>query len=229
MATTTIKGTDSNSYVAFFDLDRTITQAISGRALAREALKRGLIKSSDLANALFSGLLYRLHLADQVFMMEKMTGWVNGLPEQTLIDISQHVFSNVMLPSVYPAVIEEIKMHKAHNAKTVILSSTVVPICRAIADSLEMDDIICSELEVSNGVLTGRPVGNLCYGEEKLVRLKEYCEKNNTTPAEAWYYGDALIDQNALSIVGNPVCINPDKKLLKVARKNDWKIYYWSK
>jgi HAD superfamily hydrolase (TIGR01490 family) len=229
MATTTIKEVNSNNYIAFFDLDRTITKAISGRALAREALKRGLMKTSDIAIALYSGLLYRLHLADPVVIMEKMTGWVKGLPEQTLIDLCHDVFRDVMLPSVYPAVIDEIKMHKSHNAKTVILSSTLVPICRAIADLLEMDDIICSELEVINGSLTGRPLGRLCYGEEKLVRLKDYCEKNNTTADDAWYYGDALVDQNALSIVGNPVCVNPDKKLLKVALKNDWKIYYWSK
>jgi len=57
-----------------------------------------------------------------------------------------------------------------------------------------MDDIICSELEVKDGVLTGKPKGNLCYGNEKLVRLREYCEKNNTDVDDAWYYGDAIID-----------------------------------
>jgi putative phosphoserine phosphatase / 1-acylglycerol-3-phosphate O-acyltransferase len=229
MASTTIKETNDNNYIAFFDLDRTITKAISGRALARESLKRGLLKTSDLVIALYSGLSYRLHIGDPVDIMEKMTGWVKGLPEQTLIDICQDVFRKVMLPSVYPAVIDEIKMHKTYNAKTVILSSTVVPICSAMAEYLEMDDIICSELEIIEGHLTGRPLGKLCYGEEKLSRLKDYCERNNTSPSDAWYYGDALIDRHALSIVGNPVCINPDKKLLKVARKNNWKIYYWSK
>jgi phosphoserine phosphatase len=44
---------------------------------------------------------------------------------------------------------------------------------------------------------------------------------------DAWYYGDAIIDQPALSIVGHPVCINPDHKLKRVAEKNKWTVNNW--
>lgn len=118
-------------------------------------------------------------------------------------------------------------MHKAAGARTVILSSSLFPICRAVADHMGIDDVICSELEVENGLLTGKPKGNLCFGNEKLVRLKAYCEKNNSPLAEAWYYGDALVDAPALGIVGNPVCVNPDKKLKKLAIEKNWTIYLW--
>jgi phosphoserine phosphatase len=91
-----------------------------------------------------------------------------------------------------------------------------------------MDDIICSELEVINGFMTGRPVGNLCYGKEKLNKIIEYCEKNNSTPPESWYYADAIVDLPALSLVGFPVCINPDRKLSREARRKGWPIFSWS-
>jgi HAD superfamily hydrolase (TIGR01490 family) len=227
MATISTREDREVRYIAFFDLDKTITKAISGRALAREALKRGLLKSSDLAIALYFGMFYRLRLADPVTIMEKMTGWVKGISQETLTDLCKEVFRKVMLPSIHQEVFDELKMHRDNKALTVILSSSLIPMCKAVSEYLEMDDIICSELEVKNGILTGRPKGNLCYGNEKLVRLKEYCEKNNTGVANAWYYGDAIIDQPALSIVGHPVCINPDKKLKRVAEKNNWKIYNW--
>jgi HAD superfamily hydrolase (TIGR01490 family) len=227
MATISIREDKEVRYIAFFDLDLTITKAISGRALAREALRRGLLKSSDLAIALYFGMFYRLRLADPVTIMKKMTGWVKGISQETLTDLCQEVFRKVMLPSIHREVFDELKMHRDNKAFTVILSSSLVPMCKAVSDYLEMDDIICSELEVKDGILTGNPKGNLCYGNEKLVRLKEYCEKNNTALASAWYYGDAIIDQPALSIVGHPVCINPDNKLKRVAEKNNWKIYNW--
>jgi HAD superfamily hydrolase (TIGR01490 family) len=132
-----------------------------------------------------------------------------------------------MIPSIHRQVVDELKMHRDNKALTVILSSSLVPICKAVAEYLEMDDIICSELEVRDGFLTGKPKGNLCYGNEKLVRLREYCKKNNTPVADAWYYGDALVDQPPLSIVGHPVCVNPDKKLRRIAKENNWKIYCW--
>ena len=227
MVTISTREDKGSRYIAFFDLDRTITKAISGKALAREAFRRGLMKSSDLAIAFYFGIFYRLKLADPVRIMEKMTGWVKGIPQETLTDLCQEVFKKVMLPSIHPEVFNEIKMHKENNALTVILSSSLVPMCKAVAEYLEMDDIICSELEVKDGYLTGKPEGNLCYGDEKLVRLKEYCKKNYTTVADAWYYGDAIIDQPALGIVGNPICINPDHKLKRIAKKNNWRIYSW--
>jgi putative phosphoserine phosphatase / 1-acylglycerol-3-phosphate O-acyltransferase len=227
MATTSTREDKEIRYIAFFDLDRTITKAISGRALAREALRRGLLKGSDLAVALYFGMFYRLMLADPVMIMVKMTGWVKGISQETLTDLCQEVFRKVMLPSIHPEVFEELKMHRENNALTVILSSSLVPMCKSVAEYLEMDDIVCSELEVKDGYLTGKPEGNLCYGDEKLVRLKEYCEKNNTTTADAWYYGDAIVDQPALSIVGHPVCVNPDHKLKRVAEKNNWTVYSW--
>jgi HAD superfamily hydrolase (TIGR01490 family) len=227
MATISTKEDKKVRYIAFFDLDITITKAISGRALAREALRRGLLKSSDLAIALYFGTFYRLRLADPVMIMEKMTGWVKGISQETLTDLCRNVFIKVMLPSIHKEIFEELKMHRDNNALTVILSSSLVPMCEAVADYLKMDDIICSELEVKNGILTGKPRGNLCYGNEKLVRLREYCEKNNTTAADAWYYGDAIVDQPALSIVGHPVCINPDHKLKRVAGMNNWTVHTW--
>jgi HAD superfamily hydrolase (TIGR01490 family) len=227
MATISTSGDKEVRYVAFFDLDRTIAKAISGRAIAKEAFRRGVLKGSDLAVALYFGIFYRLRLADPVMIMEKMTGWVKGISQDTLNDICLEVFRKVMLPSIHHEVFNELKIHKDKNAVTVILSSSLVPMCKAVAEFLEMDDIICSELEVTDGRLTGRPLGNLCYGDEKLVRLKGYCEKNNTALSDAWYYGDAIIDQPALSIVGHPVCVNPDHKLKKVAEKNSWRVYNW--
>lgn len=96
-----------------------------------------------------------------------------------------------------------------------------------VADHLGMDDIICSDLEVTNGYLTGKTIGHLCFGEEKKIRLIKYCEINNTNPSDAWYYGDSIADLPVLLSAGNPICINPDKKLKKEAHKRGWKVLAW--
>jgi phosphoserine phosphatase len=75
--------------------------------------------------------------------------------------------------------------------------------------------------------MTGLPVGHLCFGEEKAVRLQEYCARKNSLQSDAWYYGDSISDLAALNIVGNPVCVNPDKKLKKTAIERNWKILNW--
>jgi HAD superfamily hydrolase (TIGR01490 family) len=212
--------------IAFFDLDRTITRSISGKELVRRAFKEGLMTYADLARAIYLTLLYKLNFKDPYKLINNMASWVAGIPEQTLADLSSKVFLNAILPAIYGEAISEIEIHKGKNTKVVILSSSLTYICREVAKNLNMDDIICSELEVKNGYLTG--VSRLCFGEEKAVRLEDYCNKNNAITSDSWYYGDSISDLPALRCVGNPVCVNPDKKLKQEAYRRGWKIVQWN-
>ena len=216
-----------SDYIAFFDLDRTITPKISGKVLAGKAYKNGLMTSGEIFKAALLLLSYKLRIKDPVEIMSGMTLWVKGLPEEILNDLCVESARSEILPSVWPEAVSEILMHKRNNASTVLLSSSIVPLCREIAEKLGMDDIICTALESTGGYYTGRTDGQLCYGKEKAVRLLEYCKRNNSDPENAWYYGDSLADLPALSIVGRPVCVNPERKLLKRATEKGWKILNW--
>jgi HAD superfamily hydrolase (TIGR01490 family) len=226
----TIFSQDRNTqknYIAFFDLDQTITRSISGRALARGAYRKGLLTHWDFINAVFLSLEFRLKLKDPSKIIDEMVSWVKGIPENSIVDLCSEVLQKVLLPSVYKEAVSEIEFHKSKNANVVLLSSALTTVCQEMAIHLNIDDIICSELEVKNGYLTGRPIGHICYGEEKSIRLLEYCKRNNSSPSDAWYYGDSISDLQALNAVGNPVCVNPDKKLKKAAIKRGWKVLSW--
>jgi HAD superfamily hydrolase (TIGR01490 family) len=226
----TIFSKDNNiqtNYIAFFDLDLTITGSISGKALAREAYGKGLLKHIDLIKAIILSLDFRFKLKDPEKIIDKMVSWTKGIPENSMIKMCYEVLNEVLFPSVYKEARNEIEFHKANNARVVILSSALNTVCREMAKRLGIDDIICSELEVKDGYLTGRPVGHICYGEEKTKRLLAYCERNNSLPSDAWFYSDSISDLPGLNAVGNPVCVNPDKKLKKAALKRGWKILNW--
>jgi HAD superfamily hydrolase (TIGR01490 family) len=225
--TSSEKRNKTESYIAFFDLDETITKAISGRALATAGYKNGLFSLWDFINAIFLSQVFRLKFIDPYKIVARMVRWVKGMAEDTMEDLCSDVCRDVLLPSVYKDAINEIEFHKSKNARVVILSSALKKICIDIARSLNIDDIICSELEVSDGYLTGRPIGRLCFGEEKAIRLLAYCEKYNKTTSESWYYGDSMADLPALSKVGHPVCVNPDARLRKAAKTREWKILKW--
>lgn len=221
------KSKPETNQIAFFDLDRTITRAVSGRLLVTGAYRRGLMKKSEILKALWLSSAYRLKLRDPVAIMNEMIIWVKGIKVSDFSAMCFEVTSEDLLPSVYKEAAAEIERHRGNNVRTVLLSSSVCQICSEISVHLGINDIICSELEASDGLLTGLPLGNLCFGEEKTRRLTMYCENNNYSPANAWYYGDSISDLPALSIVGNPVCVNPDRQLEKEAWKRGWKICRW--
>lgn len=215
------------SYIAFFDLDRTIASAVSGNELTKRAYRKGLMSPGDMIRAIYLSLGYKLGIKDPKKIINEMVGWVKGLPEEIIDQLCSEVFREVLQPSFFPQINNEIEYHKSHNGKLVVLSSSLIPICRYAAMYLNMDDIVCSKLEVVDGIFTGRPERPLCFGEEKAVRLKEYCEINNFKPEVCWYYGDSFSDLAVLSAVGFPVCINPDKKLLQVGKRKGWRIENW--
>jgi HAD superfamily hydrolase (TIGR01490 family) len=153
-----------------------------------------------------------------------MVNWVKGVSESTVNELSAEIFKNHILKSIRPEVQSEINFHKKNGGRNVILSSAILPLCQIVAERLGIDDVICSNLEVLNGIYSGRTSGPLCFGEEKVIRLIDYCKKNNINPIYSWYYGDSISDLPVLNSVGNPVCVNPDKKLKKEAHKRGWKI-----
>jgi HAD superfamily hydrolase (TIGR01490 family) len=214
-------------YAAFFDLDRTLIREISGNALVRAAWRKDLMSWSDLAAASFLYLLYILNIRDPLKIIVDMVGWVKGMPEAMMMELSSEVVRKTLKPSVLTDALAEINIHKENNAKVVILSSSLNPICREVSESLGMDGYICSSLEARDGYLTGQPLGRLCFGEEKLNRLTEYCNANNLNQSDSWYYGDSISDLPVLSSVGNPVCVNPERKLKKEAQKRGWKVSFW--
>jgi putative phosphoserine phosphatase/1-acylglycerol-3-phosphate O-acyltransferase len=223
----TISSKDRNSgikYIAFFDLDGTIISANSGKVLILSAYRKGLITWLDVIKGIYLSVLYRFDFMDTLKIINSMVGWLKGVSESGLSALSQEISREHLINTIRPEIVEEIRLHKKEGGMVVILSSAIMPVCKAISDYLEMDEIICSTLETTSGIFTGNPEGSLCFGKEKVARLTEFCNKNNINPCHSWYYGDSIADLPVLSSVGNPVCVNPDKKLLKTARKRGWRI-----
>ena len=229
MAITSLQKITDSSYIVFFDLDHTLTGKISGRLLGAGAFRKGILSPATILKALLLQLLYSLKLLDPLKTMNEMMLWMKNLSEEAAESLCEDVVRRSVLPSIFPEALDEIKMHKSNGAFTVILSSSIRPVCSVVSEALNIEDVICTELEVSNGHYTGKPVGSFCYGDEKAERMKSYCEKNNKSLQNAWYYGDSLSDLPVLRIAGNPVCVNPCKKLEKLAKAEKWTVKYWGK
>jgi putative phosphoserine phosphatase / 1-acylglycerol-3-phosphate O-acyltransferase len=216
-----------DQYVAFFDVDGTLIHGNSGKSLIKSGYKNGVISTRNFIHALYLSMLFKFNLRNPVRIMDGMAFWLKGLSEDTVKKLSEEVFFNAISHAIRPEIYAEIQVHKERNARVVILSSAVQFVCLPLAKHLAMDDVICSELEVREGTFTGRFAGNLCYGDEKVDRLKVYCKQMNCSPEKAYYYADSISDLQALDSVGYPVCVNPDKKLAKAATARHWVIHEW--
>jgi len=183
--------------------------------------------TGDILFALYLGIAYALNLIDSNKIIKRLAMWTKDIPVSVLNSASNEIVEKYILKSIRPEMIPEMQFHSEHGAKLVILSSALESICEPVAKFLKMDDIICTHLESNNGILTGKPIGNFCFGHEKQVQLEKYCHQQNFDLQTAFYYADSISDYDALLMVGNPVCVNPDSKLNKIAQAKKWSIKHW--
>ena len=217
----------NKKHIAFFDIDKTILRINSGEALIRHAYQKGIMNTIGILKAIYTGFQYKYGWKDSHKIINKMGSWLNGISEDKFNKLSNDIFHKDILTNIRPNIIKEIKDLQAKGSEVVILSSTVKSICEPLGKHLAVDNIICTELEVKNGKLTGMPVGKFCFRDEKLIRLREYCEQRNIDLKDVAYYADSIDDLPALEKVGYPICITPDRKLKKIAIKKGWTIHHW--
>ena len=219
---------NNKKYIVFLDLDGTITTVNSGYALMRTAWLKKMISRKELLNAIAVSILHRLKLLPAEKIIVKMGKWLRGTRQEKLSDLAFQAAETHILNSVFDEVLDEIRMHRSNNADFALLSSAILEICKPVALHLGIDNIICTEMECPDGKFSGSPSGNYCFGKEKARRLKAFCHEKGFAEEEAYYYADSFSDISALGSVGNPVCINPGKRLRRKAEKNGWVTMKWN-
>jgi HAD superfamily hydrolase (TIGR01490 family) len=220
-------GTKNKKYIAFFDLDQTLITVNSGRLVTRQAFREGILPPKKIGSALITGLLYRTGLMKPETAISRLAQLMAGVPVRQFEDLSNRVFKSVIRASITAAARREVEWHRENNGATAIISAALPYICRAVQAELAIEDLICTEPEVIDGVFSGRFTGRYCFGREKLLRAERYCAQRGFRPNQAWYYADSVSDIPLLEQVGHPVCVNPGKNLHRLARQCGWEIREW--
>jgi hypothetical protein len=78
--------------------------------------------------------------------------------------------------------------------------------------------------ESSNGVYTGHLVGDVLHGEAKAHAVLALAEREGLELDKCSAYSDSINDIPLLSLVGNPVAVNPDSALRAEAKTRGWEI-----
>ncbi len=212
------------AYTAFYDLDHTILDGNSATHLVQEAHKRGVMTERQYRHAVWLSILYKLNIGEPIKMINRMLTWLRGLQEKSIMELSQEIFDSSIKDTIRPEILETIEEHRTNNGSVVLLSSATTPICQPVTRYMGLDEMICTQLESKNGILTGHTSGKLVYGPEKKVRLLAFCQEKDVDPMTAWYYGDSHTDKYVMEAVGFPVAVAPDKKLLRIATRHAWPI-----
>jgi HAD superfamily hydrolase (TIGR01490 family) len=211
---------------AFFDLDKTVVSKSSSLALTRPFYRAGLVTRSQLLKGAYAQLVYLMLGADQRRMDRAKAGMLavtTGWDKQEIEDLVREVLEEVIDPYIYQEALDLISLHKALGRKVFIVSSSPEEVVKPLAERLGVDEIIGTRAETKDGKYTG-VLEFYCYGEDKADRIREIAEQENLDLSESFAYSDSITDRPMLEAVGNPVAVNPDRELRRLAEQRGWRI-----
>lgn len=207
---------------AIFDFDGTIISGYSATAFIREQLRRGDLSARDfleLASAMASFGLGNLGFSG---MMAVTTQFLRGIAESSYVELGENLFEEQIARLIYPESRELIEAHQAKGHTVAIISSATPYQIEPAAADLGIENVLCTQLEVEDGVFTGRVLSPTCFGQGKVDAAEALAETVGADLDDAFFYSDSTDDQLLLESVGKPVALNPSDKLRAVARDQQW-------
>jgi HAD superfamily hydrolase (TIGR01490 family) len=212
---------------AFFDLDRTLMEGSSAFQFGRAAYRAGLLGRRQLLADAWANIRFRLHGAtdeDSHALRSRISASLQGTRVLDLERLRASVLAGV-LPRIYPQMLKLAHEHQDAGRRVYIVTAAAQELAQTLAEVLALDGAIGSEFsEVRDGVYTGRPAGRFVYGSGKAQAIEALARREGIDLAASYAYSDSQSDLPMLRAIGNPVAVNPDRELMRVARQEGWQV-----
>ena len=224
---------NAESKIALFDLDGTLVDAHLWLGMVRHHLKtkENLFSvfwylTSHMALAPF----WKMHLISTEKYYQSwgkdLAKLIKGIKLERGKEIFGWLTDEYLLPSLKKNVLERLKKHQEEGLLTILISGSFQDLVDVVTDRLNIDFAIGTELEVVKDKFSGKIIPPLCFGKGKAEKIANFLSKKKLKInfKESFAYSDGIFDLPMLELVGNPVVVEPDKKLLEIAKNKGWQI-----
>ena len=210
---------------AFFDFDKTLIAGYSATMFLNDQLRRGdmtLRQFIGYTTAIISFTTGRVGFSA---FMNATSRFLKGQAETVFEEFGRHVHEKQIAGAIYPEARELIKAHLARGHTVAIVSSATPYQIVPAAEDLDIPHILCTLLEVEDGVFTGRVVSPTCFGEGKRLAAQNLAADYGINLNQSFFYTDSHDDLALLEAVGHPRVLNPNKTLEKIAYSRGWPVH----
>lgn len=212
---------------AFFDVDHTTIEVNSGRKYLEYLWKEGQISLPQAIKATWWLAQYRLSMLDYDAMTAEVVKSYAGQKVHEITRDIQAWFDEEIRPTVCRQARERIEYHRRHDHVIAFLTSGSFISVRPLQEMLDIEHLICTDLEIEDGELTGRYFPPAAYGEGKLTKAEEFAKEHGISLDHSYFYTDSYSDMPMLERVGEPRVVNPDPRLKRTAASRGWALETW--
>ncbi len=212
---------------AFFDLDKTIIARSSALVFSRTFMRDGLISTATVLKSLYAQAVYQLVGADHEKMEQMrhaMLDLTKGWEAERVRRLVRETMEEVVAPLVYREALELFEEHRRQGRDLWVVSSSGEEIVVPFAAYLGIHNVIATRSGLDD---EGRYDGTLefyAYSRNKATAVRQVAETLGYDLDRCYAYSDSITDLPFLSVVGNPVAVNPDRELRAAATAMGWGI-----
>ncbi len=209
---------------AFFDFDGTVIDGYSAAAFFKYRLRRGEISVNEVVKSVREAVNVERRGHDVSEMMRVGVQAQASRDADELDSWARNIFARKIAGMIFPDARLLIEAHLRKGHTVAIASSATRAQVQATAEDLGVQDIICTEIEVEDGVITGKLATPIRWGQAKADAVVEFAEERGVLLEESFAYSNGPEDLPFLESVGHPIALNPDDELRAIARERGWPV-----
>ena len=116
-------------------------------------------------------------------------------------------------------------LNEAKSAdKVLIASGSHDFLVKGFAEYFDIESSIGTPVEIKNDIFTGSLSGEPTFSDGKVKAVKNWCFTNDLKIQDSIFYSDSINDLPMLEACGEPIVVNPDDNLRKIAIDRSYKI-----
>lgn len=210
--------------LAIFDLDNTLIAGDSDHTWGEFLVQKNLVDAQTYAEA--NDRFYQQYKAATLDINEYLSFSLAPLTRYSLDDLAvlhAEFMRDFIEPMMLPKAKALLQKHRDQGDYLLIITATNSFVTHPIAKHLGVNDILASDAEIKDGRYTGKGIGTPCFQGGKVIRLQEWLKERNYNLDDAYFYSDSINDLPLLEQVPNPVVVDADERLEKVAQERGWK------
>ena len=199
--------------LAIFDFDGTM---ISGDSIIRYtayAMRRGYEPWRNIIPRLWQGLKAVCGLMSATEGKSRALSFLARMSREEQNEFNRAFCRDILMPRIFPKALDRMEAHRREGLRILLVSASPDAYISHLKDFLPVDAIIASPTDER-----GR-VSSSTRGEEKARRVREWAAVQDTQIdwAGSFSYGNSANDLPVMRLTGHPVCVNPSRRMKKLA------------
>jgi HAD superfamily hydrolase (TIGR01490 family) len=206
----------------FFDVDHTIIAGSSGPIFIRKGVQQGFFPVRSMVFFPYYYLRYAIGTLE-ADSRDWYFSILLGRSRKELEELARHSFQ-ALRSKIYPQARRLIEALKGQGRQVVLATSSLDLIVRPLAEELGIQEVIATTLEFAEGRCTGRFAEGPLLKEKKREKVHDFIRRRGTDWQQCAFYTDSVNDLALLESVADPVAVNPDRRLRRIASRRRWRV-----